>query len=91
MIDFHLTNTDTDNKFDVTATTRDVVAWETSGRGRSFKKLMDDMRMTDLYELAYHASVRTGNFVGSTDKFKETIDLSFEGDENDVNPTNPDR
>lgn len=80
---------DIGESYEVEAKTRDIVAWETSNKGASFQKLTEEMRLTDLYELAYHAAVRNGNFVGSKDIFKNSVDIEFDADEQD--PTNADR
>lgn len=87
MIQFKVVPDGTD-AYEVTATTRDIIRWETSGQGRSFSKLMDTMKLADLYELAYHASVRNGFFQGNVQAFKDSVDLEFETEDQD--PTNED-
>lgn len=80
---------DNGDEYEVTATTRDILSWETSGKDRSFQKLMENLRLTDMYELAWSASVRNGYFQGTVKSFKESVELVFEAD--DSNPTNEDR
>ena len=89
MIQFKV-NPDGQAPYEVEASTRDIIRWETSGKDRSFQKLMNNMRLNDLYELAYHASVRQGFFQGSVASFKESVDLEFDEPE-DADPTNEDR
>jgi len=75
--------------YEVTATTRDIVRWEKSGKNRSFAKLMEDVQLADMYELAYYASQRAKSFNGSLDTFLDTVDLEFETEDQD--PTRGDR
>lgn len=79
---------DQGDAFDVAATTRDVVAWERGGKNRSFSQLANDVRMGDMYALAYTAAKRQGLFDGTLADFETSVDLEFaETDEPD--PTRP--
>lgn len=72
--------------FEAKATSRDVVAWEKLGRGRSMSKLAENAAMVDLYGLAHIACRRLALFTGSLEEFEATVDLEFEEDE-EVDPT----
>lgn len=72
-------------KFDVTpdegeayqleAGSRDVLAWERAGRGRSFSELGNNLSMIGLYGLSYHAAVRQGRFSGTLAEWEQSVDL----------------
>lgn len=69
------------DEYSATATSRDVVVWEKTGRNRSVGKLAESPAMGDLYALAHLASKRLGLFDGTFKEFEESVDLEFEEDE----------
>lgn len=76
--------------FDVTASSRDIFQWERTNKGASFQSLMADMRMTDLYKVAYIASRRQGKFTGTEQDFQQQCDLDTrDDDEGESDPTPP--
>lgn len=85
--------------FEAVATSRDIVRWEAMGKGRSLGVLADQMRMTDLTDVAYLASSRLGLFGGDIREFREQVDIDVEktktdddGDGDDeLGPTPADR
>lgn len=86
MIDFKLVP-DVGEPWETKATSRDIVQWEKTNRGKTFKSLMDNMSMADLTELAWRASVRTKMFAGTLKEFELGVDLEFDiGEEPDPTP-----
>jgi hypothetical protein len=77
---------DGDEKYELKATTRDILNWEKTTKGASLKKLMEELAMVDLYKVAHFAAKRTGQFTGSLQDFEATNDLEFELEE-DADPT----
>lgn len=75
--------------FEVRATTRDVLVWEKTGRDRSLNGLMEKLRVSDLYEIAYVACKRQGHWDGSRAEFEERVDLDFEEEQGGADPTRP--
>lgn len=75
--------------FEVRATTRDVLVWEKTGRDRSLNGLMEKLRVSDLYEIAYLAAKRQGHWDGSRAEFEERVDLDFEEEQGGADPTRP--
>lgn len=88
MIEFICVN-DAEERYEVTATARDVLLWEKTGKGRNFAKLMAELPLADLYVIAWLASKRKGLFTEPLARFEETIDLHFELDEGEPDPTQP--
>ena len=89
MFDFIVTP-DNGEPFNVTATGRDVMAWERKGKDRSLHRLTRDMRMTDLYSLAHTAAQRQGLFSGDLRDFEESVELDVaDEDEEAEDPTRP--
>lgn len=80
MIEFKV-RPDAGDPFTVEATSRDVVVWEKTGKGRSFSALMDDLRMGEMYRLAWIASRRLGLYRGELSEFETTVDLEFDVEE----------
>lgn len=79
---------DEGDEFEVEATSRDVVMWEKTGKGRSLSKVANDPNMTALYELAHLASRRTKQFDGSLDEFIASVDIDVQepqGEDEGVN------
>lgn len=71
--------------FEVTAGARDVAMWEKVTPGASLGKLQTELKMTDMYRVAYFASKRQGLWTGTEKEFAKDTDLSFETEE--VDPT----
>lgn len=89
MIDFTCKSDDGD-EYTVTATARDVLVWEKTGKDRNFAKLMSELPLADLYVIAHIASRRQGKYEGPREQFEKTIDLMFDGaDEPDPFPKAP--
>lgn len=77
---------------EVVATTRDIVVWEKTGKGRSFSNLARDAHMADLYELAWQAAKRQGLVDCNLGEFERTTDLDLEaadGADEEPDPTPP--
>lgn len=79
---------DGQDTFEVRATTRDVLVWEKSAKGRSLTALMNDLRVTDLYEIAYVSAKRQGLWDSNRADFEDRIDLDFEEEKDAADPTN---
>lgn len=69
--------------FRVVAASRDVLAWEKAGKGRSFKQLGEEMTMAGLYGLSYFAARRQGLFSGTLPEWEESVDLMPVGDDDE--------
>lgn len=65
--------------FEVTAGSRDLRVWEKTGPNRSIGKLMAELKMTSLYEVAHIAARRQQLFTGSLQEFGETCELVVSG------------
>ena len=91
MIDITI-ETPSGEQFEIKADSRDLYVWEKAGRNRSMSKLMSDLHMTSLYEVAHIASRRAQLFTGPLDEFTECV-LHFETEEDDDegDPTRTDR
>jgi hypothetical protein len=77
---------DDGEEFEVTATTRDIAKWERTTKGASFAGLQNDMKVTDLYRVAYHAVNRQGLYDGTMKEFEDACDLDIL-DADDEDPT----
>lgn len=75
---------DNGEPFEARATSRDIVMWEKTGKGRSITKLGEDPQMTEMYVIAFYASRRLGLFGGTIQEFESSVDLDF-----DVEPPDP--
>jgi hypothetical protein len=76
--------------FQVTAGARDVLAWEKTNRGKTFKTLTETLSMVDLYRLAHVTCRRAGLFTGDLAEFEETCELDWgEQDQQEPDPTHP--
>lgn len=74
----------------VTAQPRDILVWERTGQNRAFSRMMDDLKMADLYDLAYIASKRLGLFDGTAAAFEASADVAPHGEpEAEEGPTPP--
>ncbi|MEV6693368.1 hypothetical protein AB0M35_18050 [Micromonospora sp. NPDC051196] len=95
MFDFKLSIDGQDAQVELTATSRDVLMWEKTTKGASFAKLEADLKIGDLYGVAYRAAVRKGVFAGTLDDFQLKVDMEFEdtkpGSDGDKDPTQPAR
>lgn len=69
--------------FDVVASTRDIARWEKVTKGASFAALENDKKVSDLYKIAFHASVRQGFWTGTLAEFEQDVDLDFPEDDED--------
>lgn len=78
---------DEGDKYEVTATTRDIAKWEKTNKGATFGSFMRDMKMTDMYKLAYNSATRLGLFEGTLEEFEESCDLEVLEDEEESDPT----
>lgn len=87
MIEFSV-NPENGDAYEVTATSRDVLLWEKTTKGRSVKTLMDDVSLVDMYKIAYLASQRQGLFHGTIKEFEDSVDLDFE-ETDQPDPTQP--
>jgi hypothetical protein len=77
--------------FECEATSRDIVRWEGMGKGRTMGALVDNMRMTDLTDLAYVATQRLGLYDGDVREFRACVDIEVEKKDDefsDLGPTN---
>jgi hypothetical protein len=88
MLDFKI-RPDSGAPYEVTATTRDLYVWEKAGPKRSMNKLLQDMSIVDLYQVAHVASRRRQLFEGSLEEFAQTCDMDFEVQKEEPDPTQP--
>jgi hypothetical protein len=79
---------DNGEPYEVRAGTRDVAAWERSGKDNSMANLERDLRISDLYWIAYLAAKRQGLYGGTQSDFEASVDLSFDWAQT-TDPTNP--
>ncbi len=63
--------------YQVVAGSRDLRMWEKAGPNRSIGKLLADMRMSALYEVAHIAARRQQLFTGTLDDFGNTCELTL--------------
>lgn len=68
---------DDGDEFVVEATSRDIVRWESGAKGRSVGSLTDNMKMTDLTDLAWYAADRRGLYAGDIREFRAGVDIDF--------------
>ena len=62
--------------FRITASARDVVAWERGGKDRTIANLISNGSLVDWYALAHVAARRQGLFDGSLQEFEKSVDLA---------------
>lgn len=74
MMTFNVTP-DSGEPYTVTATSRDVLAWEKGGRNRSFSQLANNLAMVDMYALAYTSARRQGLYAGTLQEWESAVDL----------------
>lgn len=80
--------------YDLVAEARDILAWEKTGRDRSFGEFLQRLRMTEIYALAHVAAKRQGRFDGPLAMFENDVDvlpLPDKDDEDEPDPTPTDR
>lgn len=87
MIHFKCRPDDAD-MFEVEATTRDILTWERTNRGKTMAKLLEDQSITDMYALAFIAARRQRLWTATVREFEEFVDLDFSESE-PVDPTPP--
>lgn len=75
--------------FEVRATTRDVLMWEKTAKGRSLSALMNELRVADMYEIAYVSAKRQGLWDDNRAEFESRVDLDFEEEKGSADPTTP--
>jgi len=86
--------------FEIEASTRDILVWEKAGRDRSMSRLVNDMHMADVYQVAHIAARRLQMFTGPLDEFEKTCDLDIrkiltdesdgdDGSDGESDPTQP--
>src|SRR6266545_395476 len=80
---------DDGDAYELVADSRDIYRWEKSNRGKTVGQLLDDMNMTDLYDLAWRAARRLGHFDGTLAEFVDSCAIKNHYDEEDVDPTRP--
>lgn len=77
---------DNGEPYKVTATSRDVFAWEKTTKGnKSFVDLLNEPTLTDLYRVAHLACWRQGLFTGNQAEFEATCEVTagFEEEEDE--------
>lgn len=82
---------DSGEAFEVEAKARDVLAWEKRGKGRKFSDFRE-VTMAAMYELAYLAARRSGQWSGTLDEWCDLVDIEPVGDDDEeVDPTSEGR
>lgn len=76
MIDFTI-RPDDGEPYELKATTRDVYMWEKAGANRSVSKLLGDVSMQAMYQLAHVAARRQQQFGGTLEEFVASNELDF--------------
>lgn len=75
--------------YDVTVTTRDILAWERVHKGVKFAQIQENMTMAHLYDLAHRAATRTRQYSGNLAQFEDGNDLELLEDSGSADPTRP--
>lgn len=82
---------DAGEPFEVKATSRAITRWESAGRGRSVSSLTENMRMTDLVDLAWFAADRAGKTQLDIAQWRDQVDIdakpSTDDDDDEEGPT----
>jgi len=90
MFEFKVTPDDGD-PFEVSADSRDVLVWERTNHGkRVMATLLDNMSITDMYQVAHIAARRQGLYPDDLKTFEQTCVLGFDASE-PPDPTPPDQ
>jgi hypothetical protein len=66
--------------FEVETTSRDIVRWEAGGNRqtpRSMSRLSDELRMTDVTDLAWYAASRQGLTTLDLRQWREQVDIDI--------------
>jgi hypothetical protein len=82
MFRFKLTP-DGQESVEIQGSSRDVLQWERRGKTNTMARLREEMRMTDLYKIAFLAATRLGVWSGTEADFMETVELDILDDEAD--------
>ncbi|GEL17690.1 hypothetical protein [Pseudonocardia asaccharolytica] len=81
---------DSGEPFSVVAGSRDVLAWEKAGPGRSVGAVLAAPTLTAFYQLAYAAASRQRLFTGTQAEFEATCELTrFDEAADAADPTQP--
>lgn len=64
--------------FSVTTTSRDIAAWERGGKNRSMGRLAEDLRITDITDMAWYAADRRGLTRLDIVQWRAGVDIDFE-------------
>lgn len=78
---------DDGEQYEVVAGSRDILAFEKAGRGRTLTQLSENPKMDDLYALSFLAAKRQGLFEGPREMWDASVDLDFEEDQAATDPT----
>lgn len=75
----------------IRADSRDVLVWERVAKGRSMNALMENMRVSDMYEIAHVAARRQQMFEGPLPDFERdyALDIEQDDDADDEGPEVP--
>lgn len=76
MYDFEV-EPDEGDKYEVTATSRDILVFEKTTKGATLANLLGNPKMTDLYALAHIASRRQRMYTGTLSEFEKTCEVVF--------------
>lgn len=71
-------NPDGGEQFEVEATSRDIARWEAARKGRSIGALIEDLKMSELVDLAWFAADRRGETDLDIAEFRAGVDIDFE-------------
>ncbi|PZG18982.1 hypothetical protein C1I95_12450 [Micromonospora craterilacus] len=78
MFEFKLTFDERpDDPVTITAGSRDILMWERTTKGASMAQLERDLRITDLYKMAWIAAKRLGHFDGPLANFEAGVELDL--------------
>ncbi|PZG14419.1 hypothetical protein C1I95_21750 [Micromonospora craterilacus] len=99
MFEFELTFDDRpDERVKIAAGSRDVLMWEKTTKGASMSKLEQELKITDLYTIAWFAAKRLGHFDGKLIEFQAGVELELlddkskkDEDEDEEGPEDPTR
>lgn len=69
--------------FTVRGTSRDIAQWERTTKGASLGKIQEDMSVTALYAIAFHACRRQGLWTGTQAEFEQSCDIDTIDDDED--------
>jgi hypothetical protein len=68
---------DDGDPFSVTTTSRDIAAWERGGKNRSMGRLAEDLRITDITDMAWYAADRRGLTRLDIVQWRAGVDIDF--------------